>query len=491
MTTSLLGIVIHTIGSKLRWLPRYHEQKGPRDDQGNIATDTILPDIVLAMIQGSVLMQSLGPLAIILTWATFAQAQILVVYWALRFYGLDEASKTYFKRAISQVRLPRFGKKGLRLMLVAWLPMIVFTMWHSFKVSDWQNTVQHDERYFPSRLLLAPGAASAAQRAENYFRSQIPYIQTSLQSTFSLHPYFAKTKLWKGIRLHEYYNQRIKAFQVELNEGHTGFMIEKDKCMLFDFLKNNGLPLPEVLGIFREQKDLEEKLRYLSVAGKRKQGFPVFIKACHLTQGGDKGTIPAWESNITSYQTQIMPWVERKWAQRPRDDGRPWTTEMNQLLSNLAPGVAIQGPFNGIFISPDHTPLEVKIEVLWGRAYLGLFGDYHDIIALRTGVYEYTNRDHNSNSYWTLENKRDKRLEWLNDVGHMDAAWELAERVALAIGIDEVRVDIFIDPLRPERPVVNEISLSSGHDYLYHSPYLSQIVAGPHLAKEKQEVSFW
>lgn len=64
----------------------------------------------------------------------------------------------------------------------------------------------------------------------------------------------------------------------------------------------------------------------------------------------------------------------------------------------------------------------------------------------------------------------------------MEAVWELAEKVALRIGIDAVRVDIFIDPERPESPAVNEISLSSGHNYLFHSPYLAAAWSGPHLS---------
>lgn len=57
----------------------------------------------------------------------------------------------------------------------------------------------------------------------------------------------------------------------------------------------------------------------------------------------------------------------------------------------------------------------------------------------------------------------------------MEAVWTLAEQAAQRIGIDEARIDIFIDPARPDSPMVNEISLSSGHEYMYHTDFLAKV----------------
>jgi hypothetical protein len=42
-------------------------------------------------------------------------------------------------------------------------------------------------------------------------------------------------------------------------------------------------------------------------------------------------------------------------------------------------------------------------------------------------------------------------------------AFDLAERAAATLGIDEVRIDVFIHPTDPTGHVINEISLFSGH----------------------------
>ena len=91
-------------------------------------------------------------------------------------------------------------------------------------------------------------------------------------------------------------------------------------------------------------------------------------------------------------------------------------------------------------VSPYNTPLEVKVEVLWGHAYIGLFADYHDVIATRDGEMEFSCRDKACSQWWSHGNVPDKRLAWVVENGHMDKVWELAEKTARAIGIDEVRV---------------------------------------------------
>jgi len=293
------------------------------------------------------------------------------------------------------------------------------------------------------------------------------------------------------MRLDQVVNQRLQSFGKQLRQNSTGFKIEKDKCAMLDFFQSNDINIPKVIGIYHDRKDLYAALNKIK-ASSPMYNYPLFLKGCHLTQGSDRGTVPAFARNFTqvNFKRYLIPWVDAKWDQRPQDRDRPWTDVMNRLLARLEPGIAIQTPFRGLRISPDHTPLEVKVEVVWGRAYLGLFPEYHDIIALRNGEFEYTNRDEHSPEHWTLGNVPDTRLKWLQDRGHMEAVWALAEKVARRIGIDEIRVDIFIDPERPESPAVNEVSLSSGHNYLYHSPYLAAAWSGPHLALRGEKGNF-
>eukprot|EP00467_Chlorarachnion_reptans_P023078 CAMPEP_0114512096 /NCGR_PEP_ID=MMETSP0109-20121206/14776_1 /TAXON_ID=29199 /ORGANISM="Chlorarachnion reptans, Strain CCCM449" /LENGTH=607 /DNA_ID=CAMNT_0001691723 /DNA_START=40 /DNA_END=1863 /DNA_ORIENTATION=- len=437
----------------------------------------------LALVQATVLMKFNGPHAINLVWITFAEAQIGMAIWTVLVLRLDDTLWKTLKQlgVIAQTKCLLPSRSRLSLAIIG---MVCFALWHSFLISPWNNTFKNDERYISSRIITSYDSYDASRRAAEYYQSQIPHIEMSLKKRFTLHPYFARTELREGMRLEEIVLQRLKSFEIQLHENNaTGYMMEKDKCAMLNFFQNHDINIPKVIGIYHDKEELLEKL-YEIQKSSTAYNYPLFLKGCHLTQGGDRGTRPARAKNFTSHlmEKYLLTWVEKKWAQKALDNNRPWSTLMNKLLARLEPGIAIQAPFRGLRISPDNTPLEVKVEVVWGRAYLGLFPEYHDVIALRGGIFEYTDRSQDAPEHWTLGNKPDIRLKWLLDKGHMEAVWELAEKVALRIGIDEIRVDVFIDPERPESPAVNEISLSSGHNYLFHSPHLAAAWVGPHLS---------
>jgi len=318
----------------------------------------------------------------------------------------------------------------------------------------------------------------------------VPTQPTKIVAFIIIIRYFAQTEVRQGMRLERLYHQRLLSFERQLALNATGFMIEKDKCAMLNFFQQQNIRIPRVVGIFHEKEAMYKMFEQVQTSS-TSYNYPLFVKACHLTQGGDKGTKPAFAKNFTKghMQKYLFPWVEKKWRQRPTDDNRPWSGTMNHLLSYLKPGIALQTPFRGLRISPEHIPLETKVEVVWGRAYLALFPDYHDIIALRGGKFEYTDRRAEAPEQWTNGNVPDNRLKWMVDGGHMEAVWALAEDVARAIGIDEIRVDVFVDPERPESPMVNEISLSSGHNYMFHAANLARAWIGPHIARLAAERS--
>jgi len=124
-------------------------------------------------------------------------------------------------------------------------------------------------------------------------------------------------------------------------------------------------------------------------------------------------------------------------------------------------------------------PIEAKVEVLWGRAYLAFLHDYK-VFAFRNCRFEKYESDfrgtilHNS----VLDAKK---FKWLcKDEDYLTPVFTLAELVARKIGIEQLRVDIFIEPGHPTRPVVNEISIASGVLYRYHAPFMAQIWVDGH-----------
>ena len=70
--------------------------------------------------------------------------------------------------------------------------------------------------------------------------------------------------------------------------------------------------------------------------------------------------------------------------------------------------------------------------------------------------------------------------EWVRKEGHMACVWRLAERVARAAAVDQMRVDIFVAKGDPNGCMVNENSLSSGSDTWPHRMYLARLWAEGH-----------
>ena len=70
--------------------------------------------------------------------------------------------------------------------------------------------------------------------------------------------------------------------------------------------------------------------------------------------------------------------------------------------------------------------------------------------------------------------------EWVRKEGHMACVWRLAERVARAAAVDQMRVDIFVAKGDPDGCMVNENSLSSGSDTWPHRMYVARLWAEGH-----------
>jgi len=298
-------------------------------------------------------------------------------------------------------------------------------------------------------------------------------------------------------------------------ENTLDFLIEKDKCYMYDFFKSQAIPYVDILSFSSNidavigsvrallasdlnttaaaapyppstsaiSRDMAKKLRAASqgaAAGGRlatPSSREVYIKACHLTQGSDNGTLRVIMSEATdSTMEEVSEWVRTKFRQKPSDFWRPWSKEMNKLLAVIRPGVMIQRAFdgpNGDAIGLLPKPIEAKVEVLWGRAYLAFLHDYK-VFALRNGQLEkYQGISGNVQHIPVFP----QELAWVADEQHdyLTPVFELAELVARRVGIEQIRVDIFIRPGQPKSPVVNEISLASGVLYRFHAPYLARL----------------
>merc|ERR1719240_2429809 len=171
-------------------------------------------------------------------------------------------------------------------------------------------------------------------------------------------------------------------------------------------------------------KDQFKKDMASGEAYKKAAEWPLFVKVCHLTQSSSRGTQAL--TSAKDIDEDFMDWIDEKWDYRANDWDREWKVEGNEITQGITPGFLLQAPFKqpaadwkvdgriavGI--------LEVRIEVIFGRAYLMLIDGNR--IYLRDGQHEdYT-------STWAVLKMPvmdDTRDLWLREEGHMDCAFNL------------------------------------------------------------------
>ena len=349
-----------------------------------------------------------------------------------------------------------------------------------------ERSITQSQTFLDAWAVISPGSRATAEKARLYYESQLPYFERAAKE-FEMHPYWARIQIDRmNMGWYEMITHRAKAMAKALEEeGRDDFRIEKDKCEMYRWFVKNGFLTAKIHGYWdNEDKFLDDI--YNGRAVPEGSHWPVFFKCCHLTQGSSKSTkMIKSKEYLTSYKRSFTNFVREKWAYRANDWERPWATDMNKLTDSLTPGIMLQGPYP---LSDDEssgwrkstTVLELKIETFWGRAYLASVNFGRDTIILRDGSIEYYN------SWWG--NKFNVATEspyntWIREEGHLERAWELAETAAKILGIEYVRIDVFIKKGDPDAIRINENSISSGMGYRNHFKYLPKIWASGHVNK--------
>jgi len=289
---------------------------------------------------------------------------------------------------------------------------------------------------------------------------------------------------------------RFRAMRRNLEvHGRDDFKIEKSKCVMTRFLQRNAFPIPPILSIWNTSSLPSE----LNEASCPSAPLPLFVKACHLTQGH----LHSWSRVERCDQLpELKAWMEAIFNTVADDHKRMWAEDADKLTAKLEPGFFLQG---GVKLSPDHVPLqyagtggalaelagspresifELKCEVLWARVYLcelvlGEMPGPTQVFYLRSpdDDDEAVTMDPHGHESETVNG--DNR-EWVRTEGHMACVFKLAERVARAAAIDQMRVDIFVTKGDPDGCMVNENSLSSGSDTWPHRMYVARLWAEGH-----------
>jgi len=180
----------------------------------------------------------------------------------------------------------------------------------------------------------------------------------------------------------------------------------------------------------------------------------------------------------------LVDWTTQKWAFRAHDFERKWVKEGDMLTNAIKPGMIVQGPF----LQPGHEwqtmgrfavgLLEMRVEVLWGRAYLAQLDGC--ILFFRDNTIE----DYSTAlGFFKIPVHDNSKIQWIVDEGYMDCVWRLSETAAKATGTENVRIDLFLKLGDINGCTINENSLSSGLLYWGHEDYLARTWASGHISK--------
>jgi hypothetical protein len=328
--------------------------------------------------------------------------------------------------------------------------------------------------------------------AKEYFESQREFFLEAARN-FELHPYWStQNAAAPTMSFREVTTERIRAMYRQYEQtGRMDYRLEKDRCAQFEFFRNNRIPHPKIQRMWHSLEGILDEVES-GAAVETMEHWPIFFKACHLTQRSSLGTFPlSSKKDFEEKKPELVQWINDKWVYRSRDVDRPWQKEGDAITDALTPGFIVQEPM--IETGGDKAPragfkidgrvavglVELKVEVFWGKVYIMQMDATN--IFLRNGEIE----DYGDfiNAIFHRPSKASSRVTWIRDEGYLDCVVELAERVARAAHIEYIRVDIFLDRGDPNNCAVNEVSLSSGYSYYGHEEFMANIWAGPLQSK--------
>lgn len=327
-------------------------------------------------------------------------------------------------------------------------------------------------------------------QARQYFLDESDNVRRAA-TAFKLHPYFEgvlafnasseedATKPWEAM-----IHKRIVHMERQMMRlGRDDFKLEKDRCVMTRFYQRHGVHTLATHGEWRSLSQLEQDLAS-GAAFANATEWPLFLKACHLTQGSATATRAVRKEDTSQPEAleALRGWAAQKWEQRADDADRVWAKEGNALTDSLTAGFLLQAPMYNAhsWTVEGRTAVglpEVRVEVLWGRAYLANLDGTH--IFLRNGKFQdFTN---------PLAMVRPLPMEddhWVLRGGYDKCFWETAEHAARLAGVDSIRVDLFLQLGSPTGCVINENSLSSGMIYYGYEKYMAALWKEGHVRAE-------
>jgi len=311
--------------------------------------------------------------------------------------GDDDDRDSKHRKYLAQSEVVRMSCCALKSLVLLMFAFVVLSFISALvhEKSKWILTMKQQEKYAGKLVLPAlfdrakhyysqtetglylrslsnKASKDDFDHAKRYYEEQKPFVLHSMDG-YPLHAHFSTIKLpeLSRISFHDMIKARGEMLLENLEKhGWEDYKIEKDKCEMFKFLKNNGLPHVDWLKIYRPGERVQKITKEIgkdsnstfssssmTLKGitsqmreliKKQKEFPLYIKSCHITTGAAKSVRKI--HNISDVTTEsswdaIVDWAQRMWRYRSNDWERVWAESFNVLCSRINPGFMVQKPW--------------------------------------------------------------------------------------------------------------------------------------------------
>ena len=132
-------------------------------------------------------------------------------------------------------------------------------------------------------------------KATKYYESQREIFEEAARN-FEIHPYFELDDVKENLTFRQVVHKRIQNMYDQFAEnGSMDYRLEKDRCAMFEFLSRNKIKHPKVTKMWYSQEKMISDVTSGKVT-KMMKNWPIFFKACHLTQRSSGGTFAVKDS---------------------------------------------------------------------------------------------------------------------------------------------------------------------------------------------------
>jgi len=338
--------------------------------------------------------------------------------------------------------------------------------------------------------------------------------------------------------------RRLESMVTLLEEqNRDDFRIARDRCVMVEFFERHSLPFPPVARTWNDGEgkalsdagDVEmaasffvkEKVACINAINTgiafsdlKRSSNAAYLRCCHLPEAGALGSsfkrvdlLDGSASLSPDGLASLARWAEVQWDGQVDDYHRPWREHSNKISLAVDSGIFVQEAVTTAACTPREslsaTPVGAEpqscdaillnVEVVWGYAYLGSHSfNGGEAIYLRdaaftqktwaprmevySGIYSRHARSPVATS--PEDNAPNGVAKWIRKE-HLDCAWALAARTGVAVGAEEVRVDVWIKRGDVSGCLVDKLSITQTDAYYgVHYRYLAKAWIEPLLTAE-------